>query len=162
MVLFEEEVWNNDSDSAVLFVDQLRHMDQKVPPRLFFLAKSISSTRSDNVTSDAHSPPVIMKPLRASMVAACLQRTMGNMGNKRNCRNGEVSRLSLQHLLLGRKILIVDDNKVNLKVAAGALKRYGAESGKEAISLLTPPHSFYACFMDIQMPGMDGYVCFFI
>lgn len=162
MVLIEEEVWNNDSDLSILFVDQLRHIDQKVTPRLFLLAKSISSTRSDNVTCDTHSPAVIMKPLRASMVAACLQRTMGNMGNKGNYRNGEVSRLSLQHLLLGRKILIVDDNKVNLKVAAGALKRYGAElvcveSGKEAISLLTPPHSFYACFMDIQMPGMDGF-----
>ncbi|KAI6692193.1 hypothetical protein NL676_019903 [Syzygium grande] len=162
MVLIEEEVWNNDSDMSVLFVDQLWRTDQKVRPKLFLLAKSISSTRSNNVASGAHSPAVIMKPLRASMVGATLQRTMGNVGSKGNCRNGEVSRLSLQHLLLGRKILVVDDNKVNLKVAAGALKRYGAEvvcaeSGKEAISLLMPPHSFSACFMDIQMPG-NGWI----
>ncbi|KAI6692197.1 hypothetical protein NL676_019907 [Syzygium grande] len=133
MVLIEEEVWNNDSDMSVLFVDQLWRTDQKVRPKLFLLAKSISSTRSNNVASGAHSPAVIMKPLRASMVGATLQRTMGNVGSKGNCRNGEVSRLSLQHLLLGRKILVVDDNKVNLKVAAGALKRYGAEVVAEFI-----------------------------
>ena len=99
-----------------------------------------------------------MKPLRASMLVASLQRAMG-VGNKGNARNGE----QVCNLLLARKILIVDDNFVNLKVAAGALKKYGAdvicaESGEKAIKLLTPPHEFDACFMDIQMPEMDGYV----
>ncbi len=53
------------------------------------------------------------------------------------------------------------DNAVNRIVAAGALKKYGAivtcvDSGKEAISRLQPPHKFDACFMDVQMPEMDG------
>ncbi|MCI50687.1 histidine kinase 3-like [Trifolium medium] len=84
------------------------------------------------------------------------------VGNKGNPRNGEHQALSLNHLLSGRKILIVDDNSVNRTVAAGALKKYGAgvvcvSSGIEAITMLTPPHEFDACFMDIQMPEMDGY-----
>lgn len=96
------------------------------------------------------------------MLSASLQRAMG-VGNKGNPRNGELPGSSLRNLLLGRKILIVDDNNVNLRVAAGALKKYGAdvvcaESGKKAISLLKPPHHFDACFMDIQMPEIDGYV----
>ena len=96
------------------------------------------------------------------MLAASLQRAMG-VGNKGNPRNGELPSLSLRNILLGRKILIVDDNNVNLKVAAGALKKYGANvvtvtRGIEAIEHLTPPHQFDACFMDIQMPEMDGYV----
>lgn len=79
-----------------------------------------------------------------------------------NPHNGEISRLALRNLLQGRKILVVDDNNVNLKVAAGALKKYGANvvcenGGSKAISLLKPPHQFDACFMDIQMPVMDGY-----
>jgi histidine kinase 2/3/4 (cytokinin receptor) len=95
------------------------------------------------------------------MLAASLQRAMG-VGNKGNPRNGEHQALSLNHLLSGRKILIVDDNSVNRTVAAGALKKYGAgvvcvSSGIEAITMLTPPHEFDACFMDIQMPEMDGY-----
>ncbi|KAJ0981240.1 hypothetical protein J5N97_009495 [Dioscorea zingiberensis] len=48
-----------------------------------------------------------------------------------------------------------------LRVAAGALKKYVAnvayaESGKDALSLLQLPHKFDACFMDVQMPEMDG------
>jgi hypothetical protein len=58
-------------------------------------------------------------------------------------------------------LAVVDDNAVNRIVAAGALKKYGAivtcvDSGKEAISRLQPPHKFDACFMDVQMPEMDG------
>ena len=69
----------------------------------------------------------------------------------------------LQNLLCGKKILVVDDNMVNCRVAASALKKFGAtvecvENGKVALKLLQLPHCFDACFMDIQMPEMDGYV----
>ncbi|KAE8724569.1 Histidine kinase 4 [Hibiscus syriacus] len=46
--------------------------------------------------------------------------------------------------------------------STGALKKFGAavecaESGKAALKLLQIPHSYDACFMDIQMPEMDGF-----
>uniref|UniRef100_A0A5B6ZIH2 histidine kinase n=1 Tax=Davidia involucrata TaxID=16924 RepID=A0A5B6ZIH2_DAVIN len=159
MALIEQEVWDKDFSSSALFVNKLRNFDRGVPPKLFLLANSISSTRS--TTSCFYTPTAIMKPLRASMLAASLQRAMGT-GNKGKCRNGELPSPSLCNLLLGRRILVVDDNNVNLRVAAGALKKYGADvvcadSGKKAISLLKPPHQFDACFMDIQMPEMDGF-----
>ncbi|KAM0962203.1 hypothetical protein ACFX13_021789 [Malus domestica] len=161
MVLVEQEVWNKDSGTSALFVSNLPKIDGRVPPKLFILANSSSSCRISSATSGVSTRTVIMKPLRASMLAASLQRAMG-VGNKGNLRNGELPSLSLRNLLLRRKILIIDDNNVNLRVAAGALKKYGAEvicadSGKKAISLLTPPHHFDACFMDIQMPEMDGF-----
>ncbi|CAA7059452.1 unnamed protein product [Microthlaspi erraticum] len=66
-----------------------------------------------------------------------------------------------ESLLTGKKIIVVDDNIVNRGVAAGALKKFGAEvvcaeSSQVALGLLQIPHSFDACFMDIQMPQMDG------
>ncbi|OAY32336.1 hypothetical protein MANES_13G010500v8 [Manihot esculenta] len=156
MVLIEQEVWDRDSSVSAQFVNNIKKIDGGVSLKLFLLANSISSSRTNDASSGVYTPSVIMKPLRASMLAASLQRAMG-VGNKGNPRNGE-----LGNLLLGRKILIVDDNGVNLKVAAGALKKYGAdvvcaESGEKAIKLLTPPHQFDACFMDIQMPEMDGF-----
>lgn len=156
MVLIEQEVWDRDSCISALFVNNIRKIDNGVSPKLFLMANSISSSRASTATSGVYTPIVIMKPLRASMLAASIQRAMG-VGNKGNPRNGELS-----NLLVGRKILIVDDNGVNLKVAAGALKKYGAEvvcaeSGEKAIKLLAPPHNFDACFMDIQMPEMDGF-----
>lgn len=164
MILVEQEVWDKDLVTTPLFINNLRRND-RVPPKLFLLANSISSPRSSSATLGFYTPIVIMKPLRASMLAASLQRAMGVI-NKGNPRNGELPSLSLCNLLLGRKILIIDDNNVNLRVAAGALKKYGAsvvceDSGEKAINLLKPPHQFDACFMDIQMPEMDGYVIYY-
>ncbi|XP_022881690.1 histidine kinase 3-like [Olea europaea var. sylvestris] len=159
VVFIEWEVWDKDLTLSTLFVNKLRSLNCAVTPKLFLLSGTISSTRA--IVSSVFTPSVIMKPLRASLLTASLQHSMG-VRNRVNHRNGELSTLSLRNLLRGRKILVVDDNLVNLRVATGALKKYGAdvvhaERGKEAISLLTPPHHFDACFMDIQMPEMDGF-----
>ncbi|XP_061959805.1 histidine kinase 3-like [Populus nigra] len=160
MIFVEQEVWEKDSSISAHFVNNLQKIESGVSSKLFLLGNSLSSSRSNTATSGAYTLSVITKPLKASMLAASLQRAMG--GNKGNPRNGEHPSLSLCNHLVGRKILIVDDNKVNLIVAAAALKKYGAEvicadSGKMAIKLLKPPHQFDACFMDIQMPEMDGF-----
>ncbi|KAK4789408.1 hypothetical protein SAY86_020727 [Trapa natans] len=163
MILMEEEVWNKEPRSLALFMKGFQAHGQGIPPKLFLLTKSFSSSKLGNGTLSViqSSPAVITKPLRASMIAASLQRVMGSR-SKANPHKAEISRLALQNLLQGRKILVVDDNDVNLKVAAFALKKYGADvvcenSGIKAITLLKPPHHFDACFMDIQMPIMDGF-----
>jgi CheY-like chemotaxis protein len=58
------------------------------------------------------------------------------------------------------KILVVDDNEVNLQVAEGLLQKFGISptlcmSGYLALDLLKK-QSFDIIFMDHQMPGMDG------
>ncbi|OHX66851.1 PAS domain S-box protein [Flammeovirga pacifica] len=59
------------------------------------------------------------------------------------------------------KILVVDDNSVNLMVAESILKKAGcntttANSGNRTIELLSDGHLFDMIFMDIQMPNMNG------
>ena len=58
------------------------------------------------------------------------------------------------------KILLVDDNKVNLKVAEGLLRPYmmhieTADSGKQAIDMIQS-RIYDLVFMDHMMPQMDG------
>ena len=58
------------------------------------------------------------------------------------------------------KILVVDDNKLNLKVAQGILKPYGirpdcVESGAEAL-VAVQDKEYDLIFMDHMMPVMDG------
>jgi signal transduction histidine kinase/CheY-like chemotaxis protein len=58
-------------------------------------------------------------------------------------------------------VLLVDDNAVNLKVAAHALKTLNlngvpATNGVEALEIF-PSRSFDAVLMDCQMPEMDGF-----
>ncbi|MDD6327211.1 MAG: ATP-binding protein [Lachnospiraceae bacterium] len=59
------------------------------------------------------------------------------------------------------KVLIVDDNAMNLKVAAGLMKPYNmkvttVDSGIKAIELLKEDPTYDIVFMDHMMPDMDG------
>ncbi|KAI4965174.1 hypothetical protein ZWY2020_055282 [Hordeum vulgare] len=161
LVLVDKETWLKESHSMPQLLSKLRSKDQSDPPKVFLLENPTNSIKSSSNISREHNLNVIMKPLRASMLEASLRRVLGGV-DKAHVKNGLVGNSALGSLLHKRKIIVVDDNAVNLKVAAGALKKYGAEvicadSGKKAIALLKPPHSFDACFMDIQMPEMDGF-----
>ena len=65
-----------------------------------------------------------------------------------------------EKFVVSAKILVVDDNEVNLKVATGFLKKYGvhadcASSGADAIEMVTK-NKYDLIFMDHMMPEMDG------
>lgn len=59
------------------------------------------------------------------------------------------------------RILVVDDNRVNLEVAKGLISQYGAHvslagGGKEAIARIEEDPPYDIVFMDHMMPDMDG------
>lgn len=64
--------------------------------------------------------------------------------------------------LTGKKLLLVEDNKLNRKVAVGFLADTFAtiavaENGQIALDMLTQqPKAYDVIFMDVQMPVMDG------
>lgn len=153
IILVEKDCWISGEDGMNI---------RPVLPKLILLATNISNDEVDKSKKAGFADTVIMKPLRASMIAACLQQVLSTE-NKRQAGNMANGSSFKQGLLCGRKILVVDDNSVNRIVAAGALKKFGAKvecaaSGKAALEKLKLPHGFDACFMDIQMPEMDGYV----
>lgn len=66
-----------------------------------------------------------------------------------------------KHNLNGKRILLVDDNLINIMVGKQLLEKEGvivdtAENGQEAVNLVKST-SYDAVLMDIQMPIMDGY-----
>ncbi|MCC5835647.1 MAG: response regulator [Opitutales bacterium] len=68
--------------------------------------------------------------------------------------------LQIEDLGLEKKILLVEDNLVNQRVAQMILQKLGlqvsiASNGEQALQLLGK-ESFDLVLMDIQMPGMDG------
>ncbi|MBU9743018.1 response regulator [Lachnospiraceae bacterium ASD3451] len=67
-------------------------------------------------------------------------------------------------VLAGKQVLLVEDNEINLEIAAALLQDIGAvitaaPNGQEAVARFTEaPEGFYdLILMDIQMPVMDGY-----
>lgn len=64
-----------------------------------------------------------------------------------------------------KRLLLVDDNDMNLEIATDLLQRQGgfaidcATNGKEAVTRFTQsePGTYDAILMDIRMPVMDGY-----
>ena len=73
---------------------------------------------------------------------------------------GERRASSVRFIAPKARVLIVDDNIINLKVAAGLMRPYGmqiltADSGRAAISMLRSK-DIDIVFMDHMMPEMDG------
>lgn len=61
----------------------------------------------------------------------------------------------------GAKILIVDDNELNIKVASTLLKKYNFDidsctSGKECLEKISKGNSYDILFLDDMMPRMSG------
>ena len=69
----------------------------------------------------------------------------------------------ISDLLRDRKILLVEDNEINMEIAQFYLEEAGAKvekawNGQEAVALFSqnPAGSFDAILMDVMMPVMDG------
>ncbi|MBP0964248.1 MAG: response regulator [Oscillospiraceae bacterium] len=96
----------------------------------------------------------IFKPFYAISVASALNNE--NMVVSLNERRGSDIRFSAPKA----RVLIVDDNAINLKVAVGLMQPYHmqlitAESGPAAINMLRS-RDIDLVFMDHMMPEMDG------
>ncbi|AMQ01415.1 hypothetical protein AY601_4578 [Pedobacter cryoconitis] len=64
-------------------------------------------------------------------------------------------------VFIGKRILVVDDNEINILIAKRILSKWGLEieaavNGYEAIEKIMT-ESFDLIFMDIKMPGIDGF-----
>lgn len=82
------------------------------------------------------------------------------VANKEQCASQVECETTEKINLEGRKILIVDDNKLNIKVAARLLREYNpeideAESGAECLEKVKIS-TYDLILMDDMMPGMSG------
>lgn len=66
--------------------------------------------------------------------------------------------------LQGTRVLLVEDNMLNVAVTRQFLRKWQvemvhAENGVEALKVLEDDLNFHVVLMDLQMPEMDGYEC---
>jgi two-component system, sensor histidine kinase and response regulator len=127
--------------------------------RLPFVLLSLFGSDHAAVAGVQHQPDAIgLKPIRAIKLAMLLD----------NVLSGEAPRLANAPLAAranatfqGRRVLLVEDNPVNQRVAQRLLQKLAADvtianHGAEALERLAE-REFDAVLMDCQMPVMDGF-----
>lgn len=83
-------------------------------------------------------------------------------GDKRKAGSHIVTRhLAEEISFKGMKVLVAEDNPINMKLMENVLLKLGiavdkAVNGKEAVEILRGNNTYNAVFMDMQMPEMDG------
>ena len=106
----------------------------------------------------------LLKPVSASLLYDTLVEILGVAEPKRGRSQPKRERTGSPDFT-GTRILLVEDNEVNQQVATELLESAGAivtiaNDGLEAVKILTEGaghSSFDVVFMDLQMPGMDGF-----
>ncbi len=105
----------------------------------------------------------LTKPIKGSQLYDCLVAVLGNTAGPPGDQGlGHlVTRHSLAEIRRRMRILVVEDNTVNQKLALRLLEKLGCRAdavanGKEAIKALEMV-PYDVVFMDVQMPEMDGY-----
>ncbi len=102
---------------------------------------------------DAH----LTKPVRHKHLFECLTRVLGET----IAIEVDEGELGSDVVLIGKRVLLVEDNYINQEVALGMLETLGcevtvAEHGGEAVEFYQQQR-FDLILMDCQMPVMDGY-----
>jgi signal transduction histidine kinase/DNA-binding response OmpR family regulator len=105
----------------------------------------------------------LTKPIKGSQLLDCLITvlTSGQQQEKSIGQQALVTRHSLAEARGNLRILLVEDNLVNQKLAVRILEKSGfradtVNNGKEAVEALQR-FPYNLVLMDIQMPEMDGY-----
>ena len=78
-------------------------------------------------------------------------------------RNENAEQKEKEETLEGKRILLAEDNEINMEIACELLNLQGAQvtqawNGREAVEIFenSPEYSFDVILMDMQMPEMDG------
>jgi PAS domain S-box-containing protein len=99
----------------------------------------------------------LVRPIIYSDLYHCLSKILTPQSSEKNAKTPLPE---LDDALQDMRILVVEDNRVNQKVAQGILNRLGfqcdiVENGQSALDILKDK-VYDLIFMDIQMPVMDG------
>ena len=79
----------------------------------------------------------------------------------KNIQKTEIKQFEIDFQAPSAKVMVVDDMKINLRVAAGILKKFGivpdlVDNGIDCVELLKKKRDYDLVFMDHMMPEVDG------
>jgi CheY-like chemotaxis protein/HPt (histidine-containing phosphotransfer) domain-containing protein len=104
---------------------------------------------------------LLTKPIRQAQLYSCLVRALDRPVAHPPQPPDQQTHQMRQALPAPIRVLVVEDNIVNQKVAVRMLEKFGcrvdvAANGKEAVDAVADG-AYHLCLMDCQMPEMDGF-----
>jgi two-component system sensor histidine kinase/response regulator len=126
--------------------------------RLPFILLSLFGAEHDAIDREHRPNAIGLKPIRAIHLATLIDQVLtGKTPHAPNLKTSPEAKATFR----GNKILLVEDNPVNQRVAQRTLQNLAAEvtianNGAEALERIAAA-AFDAVLMDCQMPVMDGF-----
>ena len=122
-----------------------------------------SGQRGDSILAkEVGAAAYLTKPIRERHLADCLRLALGREGGEED-KEPLITRHSLSETTAHtiQRVLVVDDNPINQRVAVKMLEKLGcrvdlAGTGMEALAAICR-HPYPLVFMDCQMPELDGF-----
>ncbi|MCF4114265.1 MULTISPECIES: ABC transporter substrate binding protein [Dethiosulfovibrio] len=104
---------------------------------------------------------VLSKPVQPSSLLDSIMESISKGHPDKTYGNDAGPTDFIEEKLRGAKILVVEDNDLNLEVATGILQQAGAmvipaKNGRKAVESFSKDH-LDLILMDVQMPEMDGF-----
>jgi PAS domain S-box-containing protein len=126
--------------------------------RLPFVLMSLFGAEHDTADREYRPDAIGLKPIRAALLANLVDQVL--TGKTPHAPTAKTSRQA-SPTFRGNKILLVEDNPVNQRVAQRTLQNLAADvtianNGAEALERIAAGN-FDAVLMDCQMPVMDGF-----
>jgi two-component system sensor histidine kinase/response regulator len=152
--------WRMPEMDGVEAARRLQTLALQPPPHLVM----VTAYGREEVLRDAQAAgieDVLIKPVGASILFDTLMRVLGGEPSGQNAESSETLApdMSLARIR-GARVLLVEDNDLNVEVACGLLQEVGvvidvAENGAVALAKVQAQR-YDLVLMDMQMPVMDG------
>jgi signal transduction histidine kinase/CheY-like chemotaxis protein/HAMP domain-containing protein len=144
-------------------IHQISKAKKKTTPVIVYSARDFSKNELNTVQQNSNS----IVPKGANSIEHLLEETISHLHINHKSLSPSKQRIieNIRHnedILTGKTILVVDDDVRNLFALTTVFERFHidvitAESGKEAIQVLSDNPKIDMVLMDIMMPEMDGY-----
>ncbi|MBF0380736.1 MAG: PAS domain S-box protein [Magnetococcales bacterium] len=150
--------WKMPGLDGIQTVKKIRELSRTSAMPHFVLVTAYGHEELKEEIGDVEFDEVLFKPLNSSQVLDCMMDIFGLDRARQQAISRDVDAI---RGILGAKILLVEDNKINQQVATELLEANGllvtvANNGVEAVKQVKDDN-FEVILMDIQMPEMDGF-----
>ncbi|MCP5244489.1 MAG: response regulator [Burkholderiales bacterium] len=143
------------------FLEQLRSKSSAQTSPKVIVMVSNGSVLTDDIINNYDIDEILEKPVTQFNLFNTLKAVLKNDVKAIELNTSDSVKLEVDNSLAGSRVLLVDDNEVNLEIGDAILTNAGlvvsrARNGVQAIEILSES-DFDCILMDISMPEMDGY-----